>query len=90
MFQTSKKRKAPDMVETSVVEMTKVLTEYVGQKKSEETQGLKFAYIWNNLDNLFKQMSQDDVNELNLRFISQAFEKINKNSFQSNVLFPST
>lgn len=59
--------------------MTKVLTTYVGQKKPEETQGLKFAYIWNNLDMLFQQMKQEDVNELNLKFIGLAFEKINKN-----------
>lgn len=65
------------MVETSMFEMAKSLTTFVGQKRANEP-GLKFAYIWNNLDNLFQQMTQDEVNELNFKFVTLAFEKINK------------
>lgn len=70
-------------MESSVVEMTKVLSSYVTQKKqgSEVTQkqpDLKFSYIWQNLDNLLQQMSQEDVNDLNMKFMTLAFEKIQK------------
>lgn len=81
LIQASKKRKTPDLVESSVVEMSRAFSNYVSQKKqgSEATQtqpSLKYNYIWQNLDNLFQQMSQEDVNELNLKFITQAFEKL--------------
>lgn len=60
-----------------------MLTNYVSQKKEDaeakpKQPDLQFAFIWQNLDNLFKQMSQDDVNELNLQFMTQAIAKIQK------------
>lgn len=62
--------------------MTKVFSSYVNQKQGSEPTpkqpDLKFAYIWQNLDNLFQQMSQEDVNELNLNFVTQAIERIKK------------
>lgn len=53
-FQASKKRKTPDLVESSVVEMTKAFSNYVSQKKqdSEATQTqptLKYNYKLNRL-----------------------------------------
>lgn len=53
----------------------------MGQKKGEvdaPSAALKFNYIWQNLDNLFQQMNQDSVNELNLKFMTLAMEKIPK------------
>lgn len=80
-IQPSKKPKikSPDPVESSFVDFSKSLTTYIGQKKDDgEAQStLKFNYIWQNLDNLFQQMDQVDVNELNLKFITLAMEKIN-------------
>lgn len=62
-----------------MIEMSKKLSTYFGEKKSEseahEHSTLKFKYIWQNLDNLFQQMSQEAVNELNLKFITLAMEK---------------
>lgn len=52
--------------------MSQSLTEYVNQKKAghtdneQRTPTLKFMYIWQNLDNLFQQMTHDDINELNM------------------------
>lgn len=67
-------------MEASVVDMSKAIASYFDHKKKdpEEGSGLKFHYIWQNLDNLFKQMAQADINELNLKFLSLAIEKINK------------
>lgn len=64
-----------------MIEMSKTLSTYIGGKKSESEahahSTLKFNYIWQNLDNLFQQMSQEAVNELNLKFLSLAMEKVN-------------
>lgn len=81
-LQASKKRKTPDLAESSVIEMSKALSSYIGKKnesdgKKETNPTLKFGYIWQNLDNLFQQMAQEDVNELNLNFITMAVAKIN-------------
>lgn len=37
---------------------------------------LKYGYIWQNLDNLFQQLDQQDVNDLNLKFMTLTCEKI--------------
>lgn len=69
-------------MENSVMEMTKVFSNYVTNKKDDSrvetvTQPtLKFNYIWQNLDHLFQQMTQDQVNDLNIKFMNLAFEKI--------------
>lgn len=64
-----------------MIEMSKKLSTYFGEKNSESEAyahpTLKFQYIWQNLDNLFEQMSQEAVNELNLKFITLAMEKVN-------------
>lgn len=42
---------------------------------------LKYNYIWQNLDQLFVQINdQADINDLNQKFLSLAFEKLNKKS----------
>lgn len=66
-----------------MVEITKAFSTYVSQKKqdSEPMQrklDLKFLHIWHNLDDMFQQMSQENVNELNLKFITLAYEKLQK------------
>lgn len=73
-------------MENSVVEMYKALTHYMGSSKNQnctETtskSSLEFDYIWRNLDHLFHQMTQDQVNELNCKFMNMAFEKVKENS----------
>lgn len=39
---------------------------------------LKFDYIWQNLDKLFQKMPDNAVDELNVKFMQMAFEKIPK------------
>lgn len=71
-------------MENSVVEMSKALTDYMTNKKpqgSVETASqpqLKFGYIWQHLDQLFQQMTHDQVNELNRKFVNMAFEKLDE------------
>lgn len=72
-------------MESSVVEMSKVLTNYMSTKKDQSStvttsQPLKFDYIWRNLDQLFQQMSQDQVNDLNRQFMNLAFQKLEEKS----------
>lgn len=64
--------------------MTDTLSEFMKRKNDSQQQSaqpmkpeLKFAYIWQNLDNLFQQLDQNDVNDLNLKFISLTCDKIN-------------
>lgn len=85
LLQSGKKpKKSSDAVESSLTKITDTFTEYFKQKSDVQQQpaqstqpSLKFAYIWTNLDNLFQQLDQKDVNDLNFKFITQTFEKIN-------------
>lgn len=88
-YESKSKKAKVDSVENSFAQMTKVLSSFVEKKTAdpivEQTPpqpGLKFGYIWQNLDNLFVQLPQADVNELNLKFILQACDKIKDNSQQ--------
>lgn len=59
--------------------MSKAIACYVDQQKPNEaqTQGnFKYGYIWTNLDNLCQQLTQEEVNDLNLKFIGLALDKI--------------
>lgn len=63
--------------------MTKAFSNYVSQKKQDtepmqKNPNLKFLHIWQNLDNMLQQMSQEDVNELNMKFMTLAYEKLQK------------
>lgn len=88
-YESKSKKPKIDAVESSVIEMTKALSSYVSKKTTDsiveqkpQKPELKFGYIWQNLDNLFQQLSQDDINELNLNFITQSCAKIKTNSQQ--------
>lgn len=65
-------------MEESVVDMTKAISKYFEGSAGTTVQqpAYKFGYIWQNLDNLFQQMTQADVNDLNLEYISLAMEKL--------------
>lgn len=69
-YESKPKKQRVDAVENSVIEMTKALSSYVSKKNTDsiveqkpQKPELKFGYIWQNLDNLFQQLSQDDINE---------------------------
>lgn len=88
-YESKSKKTKVDSVENSFAQMTKVLSSFVEKKAAEPIveqtppqPGLKFGYIWQNLDNLFQQLPQADVNELNLKFMSLAYDKIKDNSQQ--------
>lgn len=49
------------------------------QQKQPQQPALKFGNIWQNLDNLFQQMSQSDVNDLNVQFMTMVVQRINSN-----------
>lgn len=55
----------------SIKELVKGSTE-----ERPEKIGLKFDYIWQNLDKLFQKLPADDVDELNVKFMQMAYEKI--------------
>lgn len=55
----------------SIKELVKGSTE-----ERPEKSGLKFDYIWQNLDKLFQKLPADDVDELNVKFMQMAYEKI--------------
>lgn len=70
--------------------MSGALANYFQAKPTEGSEGLasrpdepklKYTYIWQNLDNLFQQINdQNEINELNLKFMQLTFEKLNKKS----------
>lgn len=68
-------------MEESVTDMSKALSKYFEEAstRKEKQPEYKFPYIWQNLDNLFQQLPQSDVNDLNLEFMSQTMARINKN-----------
>lgn len=69
------------MVEASISKMTDTLSEFMKREKAATPQSapstLKYTYIWQNLDNLFQQLDQEDVNDLNVKFLTQTCENIN-------------
>lgn len=69
------------MVDSTLTKVTDTLSEFMQRKNDEQHQpaqpSLKYAYIWQNLDNLFQQLDQQDVNDLNLKFMTLTCEKIN-------------
>lgn len=80
----NKGKRSSDAVESSLSKMTETLSAFMNRKADNQQQpvhpaqpSLEFMYIWQNLDNLFKQLDQNDVNDLNLKFMTMACEKIN-------------
>lgn len=73
-------------METSVSEMSKALTGFISNQNNSDPAGttskptLKFDYIWCNLDQLFQQMTLQQVNDLNFKFMNLAFEKLQENA----------
>lgn len=63
--------------------MTDALSGFLQKDKPSETftsnTALQYNYIWQNLDQLFVQIGdQADINELNQKYLSLAFEKLAK------------
>lgn len=61
--------------------MTESLSDFMDSRKTTAVQhpaqsSFHFAYIWQNLDNLFQQLDQQDVNDLNLEFMKLTIAKI--------------
>lgn len=89
-YESKSKKSKFDAVENSLASMTKAFSSFV-EKKAMDSSGpktsaqpeLKFIYIWQNLDQLFQQLPQADVNELNMMYMSQAYEKIKTHSQQT-------
>lgn len=67
-------------------ELSKAMTHYVSNQKNPSStvtsseSSLKFDYIWRNLDQLFQQMTKEQVNDLNFKFIGLAFAKLQEKS----------
>lgn len=83
ILQASKKsKKSSDAVESSLTKMTDTLSAFMQNKNDAKQQQpsveppLKFAYIWQNLDHLFQKLDQQDVIDLNLKFITLTCEKL--------------
>jgi len=47
-------------------------------KESHNKPALQFEYIWQNLDKMFQKLPEEAVDELNVKFIQLAYEKIPK------------
>lgn len=65
--------------------MSGALTNYLQAKPTEGLASgpnepkLKYNYMWQNLDNLFQQINdQNEINELHQKFMQLTFEKLNK------------
>lgn len=74
-----------ELREIPMTDLAKIFVDCISQKNQQSAQApaqstLKFGYIWQYLDNLLHQLTQQDVNELHVRFINQAFEKMQKES----------
>lgn len=48
------------------------------QKENVRPKELKFEYIWLNLDKIFRKLPEDAVDELNVKYINMAYEKLQK------------
>lgn len=46
-----------------------------------ETQSpLKYAFVWQHLERLYEKLNDEEIDELNIKFINQAYEKTTKKS----------
>lgn len=67
----------------SMANSIRELANEMAQKQDrQEKSSLKFDYIWRNLDTFFQRLSPEDVDELNVKFIQMAYERV-KHSKQS-------
>lgn len=41
---------------------------------------LKYAYVWQHLERLYQKLSDEAIDEMNIQFINQAYEKTKKKS----------
>lgn len=71
----------PLLVE-SMVSMAKSIMQLANEATAKqdryEKNELKFGYIWGNLDRFFEKLPPEDVDELNLKFIQMAHDKVLK------------
>lgn len=71
----------PLLVE-SMVSMAKSIMQLANEATAKqdryEKNSLKFGYIWGNLDKFFERLPPEDVDELNLKFIQMAYDKVLK------------
>lgn len=76
-------RKNKDSLSNSIAELSKSICDMIAQRTSAQHESnqppLKFVNILQNLDNMFQQMEERDVYELNVKFVAMALDKMNKN-----------
>lgn len=72
-------KKKKDVLAESVVNLSTNISNMIStQNRAKDEVPMKYESILRNLDNMFQKMDEEAVFELNVQFVSMAFDKMKK------------